>query len=82
MFNFVWAAVILGVSVVYVVPWISGVLKTVLPSTATPYLPSSTVPADLTAGLLNTAIYGGFILLVLMMLSRVGIKAEGRGVRV
>jgi ABC-type Fe3+ transport system permease subunit len=80
MQNFVIAAAILGFAAVFVVPFISGILRGFVPETWAAYLPSATQPAFGTQAILSTIVYGAILAVVLLLLSRMKVRAHIDGV--
>jgi predicted cobalt transporter CbtA len=80
MVEFLIAAAIFGVSAVFVVPMVSGLLGGFVPDTYKSYLPSSAAPAFSTASVINAVIFGVVLAAVLVLLHKVGIRAHTRGI--
>lgn len=80
MMEFFLAAAILGLAAVFVVPMVSGLLGGFVPAAYKSYLPSATSPAFSTATAINALVFGVVLAAILVLLHKVGIHAQTKGI--
>jgi fructose-specific phosphotransferase system IIC component len=74
--DFAFGAIILGVAAVYVVPFVSNLLKGIVPQSLATYLPQQQAPGFSTQAIVSVVVYGALLGLVLMAFRRVGLRAR------
>lgn len=74
--HLIWAGLLLGIAAVWGVPIVSSLLKQILPQSVQAYLPTAEVPGVTVQGAVSALVYGVFLVLILMLLSRMGLSAR------
>ena len=80
MWQFLFAALILGFSATYVVPFLSGLAVKSLPQKAAQYLPPTATPALGVAAFVSLVVYGALLAFVLVGLSYAGVRTHVDGI--
>jgi len=71
--EFLVGALILGISVVFIAPFVLSSVASVVPSSVKPYFPAAASPAFSVAALVQAVVFGAIIMAILMLMSKFGI---------
>jgi len=71
--QFLIGALILGLSVVFIAPFVLSSVSSVVPASLKPYFPAAASPTFSVAALVQAVVFGAIIMAILLLMSKVGI---------
>lgn len=74
--RFLWGAAVLGIVAAYVVPGLSRVLRNILPTQVSQFLPADTFPPDIMTGIVSSTVNGVLLAASFWILAQAGVKVR------